>query len=103
VHLRAPADVHPTRFLVELVARSALRPVRPRALTAAPAGRHVSPGQPRALPRLAGAGAFLVHRAGCDLLGLRLGRSLLLQSGLDVLVLAGALRALLHTTWRHES
>ena len=45
----------------------------------------------------------LVDRAGRDLLGAGLGAALLLLALLDLLVLAGTLRALLHSTWWHAT
>src|SRR5204863_2004363 len=93
VHLRAARDVALLRFVVELLFRTTLRPVRAGALSAAAAGRDVTARRARRLPRLTASGAFLVDRAGRDLLGaLRRGAALLLAV-LDVLVLAFALVA----------
>src|SRR5690242_10270945 len=91
-HLRPALDVLLLGLVVELVPAAALG-AAVRAQPAAPAGGHVVRrgaalllGLPRACP-------LLVHGARRDLLGDVLAAAALLQTGLDVLVLAFALRA----------
>src|SRR5947209_7366147 len=82
VHARAALDSELARLVVELVARPALRPVGPRPLPAAPAGRLVVDRRPRRGPRLAVLGALLVDGARGDLLRAS-GRAALLLLALD--------------------
>src|SRR5438067_10242397 len=103
VHARAALDSELARLVVELVARPALRPVGPRALPAALAGRLVVDRCARRPPRLPMLRALLVDRARGDLLRASGRAALLLLALDDVLVLAGALRALLHSARRHRS
>src|SRR5207247_3763847 len=92
VHLRTPLDPEVLGLLVQLVPRSASRSrVGPES---SPTARgDVRPGEPGALLGLAGTRAFLVHRAGRDLLCRLLASSAATQPLLDVLVLSLALRA----------
>src|SRR5687767_14893286 len=101
VHLRAPVDVELAGLVEQLVLRAPLRPLGARALPAPLAGRFVLHRRPRPLPGLAGTGALLIHDACGDLLGRALGHPLALDGLLDLLVLAGALRALLDSSRRH--
>src|SRR5205823_5735126 len=92
------------RLGIQLIARPALRPVRPRPLPAALAGgQGVLDGRPRRGARLAVPCALLVDGACRDLLRGVLRAPLLLQRVLDVLVLTGALRARLHAIRGHGS
>src|SRR5439155_5267073 len=100
-HLRATADVPLSRLLVQLLLRSSPRAPTVSTDPSTPAGRDVFSRQPRGLPRLAVACAFLVDRAGGDLLGSFGGSAAIPQRLLDVLVLTTSLRALLNTAWRH--
>src|SRR5262249_29827953 len=101
VHLRTALDAEVLRFVVELLVRAALRAVRAGAKASAAARGHVAHRGAGALARLAGARAFLVDRAGRNLLGQILGAALLELAVLDVLVLTSPLRSLLHPTRRH--
>src|SRR5207302_1958757 len=92
-HLRAALDPHCAGLVVDLVARAALRPVRPRTEAAAAPGRNVLTGEPGRLLRLARPRPLLVDGAGGDLLRRALRRAALLQAFLDVLVLTLALCA----------
>src|SRR5204863_303930 len=98
---RAALDVELLGLVVELLAGAATRARAARALSTPPARGDVSGRGPGALPRLARARPLLLHRAGRDLLRAPLGSPLALLASLDVLVLAGPLRALLHTTGWH--
>src|SRR5204863_5171743 len=85
VHLRAALDAEALGVLVQLLPGPPTAPVA--GAEAAPAsGRDVPDGGSGPLAGLAGAGPFLVHGPGGDLLGLGLAPALLLQAGLDVLV-----------------
>src|SRR4051794_36670980 len=97
VHLGAPLDAELLGLRVELVARRAVA----GALAAAAARRRALRRGFRAGPRLARARLLLVDGPGGDLLGATLGRAAALGRLLDLLVLARALRALLHASWRH--
>src|SRR3954453_6779898 len=85
VHRGPALDPEALGLGVELITRAALRAVGPRALAAAARGGHVPRRRARALPRLAGPGALLIDRPRGDLLGARLGTSLILDAVLDVL------------------
>src|SRR5262249_51461579 len=100
-HPRAALDAEAARLVVELLFRAPLRPICPGAEPAAAARRHVGPREPRARARLTLARALLVDSAGRDLLRARLRPALLALAVLDALVLAGELRTLLHSAWRH--
>src|SRR3954452_20971475 len=102
VHRRAALDAEVLRLFVQLVARAALGPVGARPLAAAARGRHVLRRGPRPCTRLVAPGALLVDRPRRDLLGARFGGALVLGAVLDVLVLTGALGALLHSARRHR-
>src|SRR5215207_9217615 len=92
-HPRAPLDAHPLGLVVELLLRAALRTLGPGAQPAAATRRDVRPRQPRRRLRLARARPLLVHGPRCDLLGLVLGGTPVLDALLDVLVLPFALLA----------
>src|SRR4029079_1727156 len=62
VHRRPALDAELLGLVVELLARPALRPVRPGALAAAPRGGHVLRRRGRGAPRLAGEGGLIVDR-----------------------------------------
>src|SRR4029077_5530339 len=74
---------------------------RPRAQSATPPGRDVPRRGRGARTRFTRPGAFLVDRPGGDLLGACLGGTALSLALLDVLVLTGALGALLHASRGH--
>src|SRR5690606_19285025 len=100
VHARTAFHVAPLGLLVQLVVGGALGPL-PGPLTAPLAGRHVlGRGAARGL-RLAGAGAFLVHRPRGDLLGAAGALAPVLRALLDVLVLTLPLGA--GTAWHVRS
>src|SRR4051794_29019814 len=95
-HVRPTLDVELLSLVGELVAGAALRPVGAGTLSPALARRlRILDRASGSSPRLARAGALLVDRARRDLLGRVLGLSLALDAVLDMLVLAGALGALL--------
>src|SRR5215207_7915198 len=97
VHRRAALDPDPLGLLVKVLLGRLVVRVAP----AARARRAPAPRRGRARLRLAGSGALAVHRPRCELLGARLGRAALLRRFLDVLVLPGTLRALLHSPGWH--
>src|SRR4029453_10493910 len=98
---RAAVDVEPLGRVLELLLRLAPRPFAMRPDAAAAAGRDIPRRAPRGRAGLASASALLVHGARGALLGPILGHPALLGAVLDVLVLAGALRALLDSTRWH--
>ena len=102
-HLRAASDISVARFLVELIPRAAPRAVPPASQPTAPSRGDVFFREFRRLTGLAAPCSLFVDGPGSNLLsGLRR-PSLLAQRVLDVLVLPGALRTLLDSSWRHRA
>src|SRR5262249_11303308 len=102
VHPGTAGNPFVASFLVELLARTALRPVGAGSLPAARRRRLSAHRGLRPRTRLAGASPVLVHRARRDLLGPLGRRAALLGTRLDVLVLARALRTLSNSSRRHD-
>src|SRR6478735_579472 len=101
VHGRSALDAHRLGLLVQLISRAPARGAPVGAQSAAAPRGHVLLGKPGRVPGLTVAGSLLVDGAGRDLLSLVLGRAALEQRVLDVLVLTGALRALLRSSRWH--
>ena len=99
VHLRAALDAELLGLVVELVAGSSLGPARAGAQAAAAARRDVlgRGARARRATRRTRARSLLTVRAAISSARL-LRAALLLQRGLDVLVLAGPLASWLHST-----